>query len=394
MRVLSCVGARPQFVKAAVLSAEFSRRGVEEVLVHTGQHYDASMSDVFFSELAIPAPKYELGVGSAGHGAQTGEMMRRLEPIVQAEQPDWVLVYGDTNSTLAGALVGAKLCIPVAHVEAGLRSFNRRMPEEVNRVVADHVAQLLFVPNARAGHQLAVEGIVTGVRVVGDLMVDLAAQVAASLPPHPAVLERFGVRPYSYGVATIHRASNTDDLQTFERLIEGLHRVDMPVVFAIHPRTRAIARECGVGNDDNIIVSDPLSYHDNIALLGRAQVLFTDSGGMQKEAYVLKVPCVTLREETEWLDTLEDGWNVLAGSDPEKIARSARRFVPARQKAHYGDGRAAAAIVSALLGEDRAGMRRGVELRGEGAREVASAERRLAQAHLPITRGETSMGLA
>lgn len=348
MKILSVVGARPQFVKAAVLSAEFAERGVEEILIHTGQHYDAEMSDVFFEELKIPKPRYELGVGSAGHGAQTGEMMRRLEPVAVAERPDAIVVYGDTNSTLAGALVGAKLGIPVAHVEAGLRSFNRSMPEEINRVVADHVSTWLFVPNARARAQLASEGIVNGVVEVGDLMVDLVTRAAKTLPPNPPVLERFGVAPYAYGVATIHRPSNTDDPETFGRLIEGLHAVDMPIVFPVHPRTRGIAAARSVGKDDNIIVSPPLSYGETIALLARACVIFTDSGGMQKEAYVLRVPCVTLREETEWLETLEDGWNVLAGSDPAKIARSARRLMPAKQKSHYGDGGSAAAIATAL----------------------------------------------
>jgi UDP-N-acetylglucosamine 2-epimerase len=223
------------------------------------------------------------------------------------------------------------------------------MPEEINRIVADHVSNWLFVPNARATAQLASEGIVDGVVEVGDLMVDLVARVAQTLPKHPPVLERFGVTPYAYGVATIHRASNTDDPQTFERLIEGLHAVDMPIVFPVHPRTRGISEAHGVGKNDNIIVSPPLSYGETMALLARACVVFTDSGGMQKEAYVLRVPCVTLREETEWLETLEDGWNVLAGGDPLKIARSARRLMPAKQKNHYGDGCSAEAIVNALI---------------------------------------------
>jgi UDP-GlcNAc3NAcA epimerase len=353
VRVLSVVGARPQFVKAAVLSAELSRRNVREVLVHTGQHYDASMSDVFFSELDLPKPKYELGVGSAGHGAQTGEMMRRLEPVVLAEAPDWLIVYGDTNSTLAGALVGAKLNVPVAHVEAGLRSFNRTMPEEINRIVADHVSTALLVPNARAAAQLATEGILDGIYEVGDLMVDLVALVAETLPAHPEILDRFGVTPHAYGVATIHRACNTDDVSAFRRLIAGLHAVDMTVVFPVHPRTRTIAEDSSVGENDNIIVTSPLGYREMIALMSRASAVFTDSGGMQKEAYVLKVPCVTLREETEWLETLEDGWNVLAGSDPARIARSARRLMPVKQKAHYGDGRAAQRIVDALSGHPK-----------------------------------------
>lgn len=349
MRVLSVIGARPQFVKAALLSAEFAARGIEEILVHTGQHYDRSMSDVFFEQLQIPEPRYNLNVGSGGHGAQTGEMMRRLEPIVQEEQPDWVLVYGDTNSTLAGALVAAKLHVPVAHVEAGLRSFNRSMPEEINRIVADHVGDLMLVPNESSAAQLAREGVTRGVRVVGDLMVDLAQRVAAELPARPAVLERLHLHPDAYAVATIHRASNTDDPVTFGRIIEGLRRVDLPVVFPVHPRTRAVAQAQCVGEGDNIIVCEPLPYHEMVALLANAAYAFTDSGGLQKEAFVLKTPCITLREETEWLDTLEDGWNVLAGSDPEKIAAAARRPRPSVQGTPYGDGHTSRHIVDALV---------------------------------------------
>lgn len=349
MRVLSVVGARPQFVKAALLSAEFASRGVEEILVHTGQHYDAAMSDVFFDELRIPEPRYNLSVGSGSHGAQTGEMMRRLEPIVEEERPDWVLVYGDTNSTLAGALVASKLHVPVAHVEAGLRSFNRTMPEEINRIVADHVGDLLLVPNEQSAQQLRSEGITQGVRVVGDLMVDLAQRAAADLPAVPAILERLQLHRDAYAVATIHRASNTDDRATFARLIEGLRGVDLPVVFPVHPRTRAAAKALAAGEGDNIILCDPVPYLEMVALLANAAHAFTDSGGLQKEAFVLKTPCVTLREETEWLDTLEDGWNVLAGSDPRKIVAASKRPRPARQGTPYGDGHSARHIVDALL---------------------------------------------
>ncbi len=348
MRVLSIVGARPQFIKAALLSAEFARRGIEEILVHTGQHYDRGMSDVFFEQLSIPEPRYQLGVGSANHGAQTGEMMKRLEPLVESERPDWVLIYGDTNSTLAGALVGAKLGVPVAHVEAGLRSFNRAMPEEINRIVADHVADLLLVPSQQGAQQLTKEGVTCGVRIVGDLMVDLAKHVAAQLPPEPPILSRFQVRPAAYCVATIHRASNTDDPQTFRRLIEGLRELDLPVVFPVHPRTRSAAEANGAGDGDNIIPCEPLSYVEMIGLVARAAMLLTDSGGLQKEAFVLKVPCITLREETEWVETLEEGWNVLAGSDPKKILAASKRLIPVRQGVPYGDGNAARLIVDAL----------------------------------------------
>jgi UDP-GlcNAc3NAcA epimerase len=349
MRVLSVVGARPQFVKAALLSAEFARRGVDEILVHTGQHYDASMSDVFFDELKLPAPSHHLGVGGGSHGAQTGEMLKRLEPVVIAEAPDWVLVYGDTNSTLAGALVASKLHVPLAHVEAGLRSFNREMPEEINRIVADHVADRLLVPNENSARQLASEGITRGVIVVGDLMVDLVTQVSRHLPPVPPILERLGLRPRTYCVVTIHRASNTDDPAAFEKLITGLRGVDMPIVFPVHPRTRDAAQAFGVGRGDNIIACEPLPYMDMAGLVARSAMVFTDSGGLQKEAFVLKVPCVTLREETEWGETLEDGWNVLAGTDPQRIVQASRRMTPVRQGRPYGDGHAAARIVDALL---------------------------------------------
>lgn len=350
MRVLSVLGARPQFVKAALLSAEFSRRGVDEVLVHTGQHYDASMSDVFFQQLGIPEPKYNLAVGSGGHGAQTGEMLKRLEPVVQEERPDWVLVYGDTNSTLAGALAAAKLRVPVAHVEAGLRSFNRDMPEEVNRIVTDHVADMLFVPNGGAAEQLAKEGITRGVCVVGDLMVDLALRAAREIPENPPILATLGVRPRAYAVATIHRAANTDDRRTFSRIIEGLRSVAFPVVFPVHPRTKSIALEAGAGTGDNIILCEPQPYMEMMSLVARSCAVFTDSGGLQKEAFVMKVPCVTLREETEWLETLDDGWNVLAGSDPRRIAAASRRLTPVRQGTPYGDGHAAQQIVESLTG--------------------------------------------
>jgi UDP-GlcNAc3NAcA epimerase len=354
VRVLSVVGARPQFVKAALLSEELERRGIEEILVHTGQHYDRGMSAVFFEELKLPEPRYHLGVGSAGHGEQTGEMLKRLEPVVESERPDWLLVYGDTNSTLAGALAGAKLPVRVAHVEAGLRSFNRAMPEEINRIVADHVADLLLVPSPAAAEQLAREGITAGVRVTGDLMVDLARRVAAQLPPVPEIVSSLQVPPGGYYVATVHRASNTDDARIFAEILRGLRALPMPVVFPVHPRTRSLAARLRAGEGDNLIAIDPLSYVEMIGLVSRAAAVFTDSGGLQKEAFTLKVPCVTLREETEWIETLEDGWNVLTGSDPKKIAAAAKRILPTRQGAPYGDGDAARSIVDALLECDAA----------------------------------------
>jgi UDP-GlcNAc3NAcA epimerase len=348
MRLISVVGARPQFVKAALLSRELRARGFTEYLVHTGQHYDPEMSDVFFEQLKIPVPSHNLGIGSGSHGVQTGEMLARLEPVVVETAPDCVLVYGDTNSTLAGALVAAKLCVPLVHVEAGLRSFDRTMPEEINRLVADRLADVLLAPSTSAAVQLHREGCGGAVVVTGDLMVDLALEAAGSLPIRPGILDRFGLRSNAYAVATIHRASNTADEETFGRLIEGLRRCGMPVVFPVHPRTRGLAADAGVGAGDGIVVCEPLSYLDMLALQQHARVVMTDSGGMQKEAITLGTPVVTMRDRTEWTETLEEGWNVLAGTDPSRIAEAARRSRPGRRIAPYGGGRSAAAIVDAM----------------------------------------------
>ena len=349
MKVLSVVGARPQFIKAAVLSREFVARGVDEWLIHTGQHYDEQMSDVFFTELKLPDPKFNLGVGSGLHAEQTAQMMSRLEPIVIENRPDWLLVYGDTNSTLAGALVGAKLHVPVAHVEAGLRSFDRRMPEEINRLVADRVADLLLAPTEGSAQQLVREGIDRPIAVVGDVMVDLALEAVRSLPPRPAVLDRFELRERAYALATIHRAGNTEDPAIFERLIEGLRGLGYPVVFPVHPRTMPLARRLNVGINDGIVTCEPLSYLDMLALQAHARVVVTDSGGVQKEAVVLGTPCVTLREQTEWVETLEAGWNVLVGSDPQRIVEAAHRPVPDRAISPFGRGESARRIVDAMV---------------------------------------------
>ncbi|HTU70969.1 MAG TPA: UDP-N-acetylglucosamine 2-epimerase (non-hydrolyzing) [Candidatus Baltobacteraceae bacterium] len=349
MRVLTVVGARPQFVKAALLSREFAARGINECLVHTGQHYDAGMSEVFFSELRIPQPRYNLGVGSASHGAQTAQMMSKLEPVMQYEQPDVVIVYGDTNSTLAGALVASKLNLPVAHVEAGLRSFDRTMPEEINRLLADRISALLLVPTRSAAEQLAREGILDGVTVVGDLMVDLALITAKALDRDPPILHRFSVRSRDFALATIHRAANTDDVAIFARLIAGLRRTGMRVIFPVHPRTQRLVELLCVGASDNIVTCEPLSYREMLALQAHARVVITDSGGMQKEAITLGTPCVTLRDRTEWNETLEGGWNVLAGSDPCAIALAARREPPRERVAPFGAGGSAARIVDALV---------------------------------------------
>jgi len=350
MKVFNIVGARPQFIKAALVSAELKRRGCDEVLIHTGQHYDYGMSGAFFKSLDLREPDYNLDVRSASHAIQTGEIMKRLEPLIESQKPDWILVYGDTNTTLAAAIVAAKLVAPLAHIEAGLRSFNRKMPEEINRIVADHLADLHFVPNERALNQLALEGIHKNVVVVGDLMVDLLAKTVVALPVAAPTLRRLGVRKGEYAVATVHRAANTDDPSAFGRIVQGLRRLKIPVVFPIHPRTQPLAERFGIGDaGDNVIACEPLAYHEMLELQRDARVILTDSGGMQKEAYELRVPCVTLRDETEWIETLENNWNVLVGANPDLIEHAAGRVMG--NEAHpsfYGSGKAAEYIVEAL----------------------------------------------
>ncbi|MGE0385642.1 MAG: non-hydrolyzing UDP-N-acetylglucosamine 2-epimerase [Gammaproteobacteria bacterium] len=342
-RILTVVGARPQFVKAAAVSRVIAATaGVEEVMVHTGQHYDADMSDVFFQELEIPRPAHHLDIHGGGHGAMTGRMLAGLEPIVEQVRPALVLVYGDTNSTLAGALVAAKLNIPIAHVEAGLRSFNRRMPEEVNRVLTDHVSRWLFCPTGAAVENLANEGIRAGVHQVGDVMYDATLHARAFAMTRSDVLARLGLQPGAYAVATLHRAENTDDPGRLCELIGWLQAraARMPVVFPVHPRTRAKVHEAGVSLS-GLTTCTPLGYMDMTRLVADACAVYTDSGGLQKEAYFHRKPCVTLREETEWVETISAGWNRL-WSGPD--------YVPRRDIPDYGDGASAARIVG-ILGE-------------------------------------------
>ena len=347
MKVLTVVGARPQIIKAAAVSGPL-RRAVREVLVHTGQHYDPQMSDQFFRELDVPAPDHHLGIGSAPHGVQTGRMLEALEPVMESERPDRVLVYGDTNSTLAGALAAAKLGIPVVHVEAGLRSYNRAMPEETNRVVTDHVADLLCCPGDRAVRNLAAEGITRGVHVTGDVMRDLLERMRPSLTLD--TLTTMGLAPRTYSLLTLHRAQNTDDGERLARILGTLAGAGEPIVFPVHPRTRQALASAGSFDAGSLRMIEPLGYRDMLALQQHARVVITDSGGVQKEAYWLGVPCITLRDETEWVETVDAGWNRLVGSDPAAI-RAALRDVPtpAARPDLYGDGRAAeriAALVS------------------------------------------------
>lgn len=325
MKVLTVVGARPQLIKAAAVSRVL-RNKHNEVLVHTGQHYDENMSDVFFKELEIPPPDYNLRIGSGSHGSQTGAMLVELEKLVLAEKPNMVLVYGDTNSTLAGALVAAKCHIPIAHVEAGLRSFNRNMPEEVNRVLVDHVSSLLFCPSRHAVNNLANEGITKGVHIVGDVMHDALMYASKKSLDKSQILMKMGVQPGKYLLATIHRAENTDSPTRLKSIMKALAQLSRneQIVFPVHPRTRRILG--GITRVPGIIYSDPVGYLDMVRLEASARMILTDSGGIQKEAYWLKVPCLTLRDETEWVETVKTGWNIVTGIDSKKIVASVSEF--------------------------------------------------------------------
>lgn len=341
--ILSVIGARPQFIKAAALSPEI-RNGFQEILLHTGQHYDFKMSQTFFRELHIPKPDINLGVGSGSHAAQTGKMMVGIERVAQKVRPDLVLIYGDTNSTLAGAIVAAKLHIPLGHVEAGLRSYDRRMPEEINRVAADRLSDLLFCPTRTGQENLALEGIAEGVFVTGDVMYDL---FTSCLPKARRLdLKKWGVASKEYYLATVHRAGNADDPGRLTGLLKGFGRLGKPVIFPVHPRTRKALEGLGMKRfPRNLRPVPPVGYLEMIALERGAKAILTDSGGVQKEAFWLGVPCVTLRSETEWVETLEGGWNVLAGADPERIARAAQRPGPRSKPGRaFGDAQASQRI--------------------------------------------------
>lgn len=359
MKIVSIVGARPQFVKAATVSRALARTAsIREVIVHTGQHYDNNMSGVFFDELGIPQPSYNLGIGSAGQGAQTGRMLEAIENVLLEERPDWLLVYGDTNSTIAGALAAAKLHIAVAHVEAGLRSFNRRMPEEVNRVVTDHLSDLLFAPTSTAVKNLAGEGIDAGkVAMVGDVMYDTALYFRDRAQSQSQIRHELGLREGAYVLATIHRAENTDDPARLSAILGGIAEVsqERTVVLPVHPRTRNAIRNAGLQLPDTLRFIDPVSYLDMVMLECGAELIVTDSGGVQKEAYFFRVPCLTLRDETEWVELVQCGWNTLltptTGAAVADGIRTALRAGRPDQwlDSLYGDGAAAEAIVASLL---------------------------------------------
>lgn len=347
MKILTVVGARPQFIKLAPVS-RLLRRQHHEVLVHTGQHYDDEMSALFFRELELPEPDHNLGVGSGPHGQQTAAMLSGIERLVLEEKPDWVLVYGDTNSTLAGALAAAKLKVPLAHVEAGLRSYDKGMPEEINRVLADHVSDLCFCPTDQAVSNLEREGIVSNVHQVGDVMYDVFRQYA-EVAARQTILRDLQLEPHSYLLATIHRAENVDEPARLQRILTGLGRAGSPVVLPIHPRTRAALQRSSWAVPEQIRLIDPVGYLEMLALEQAARLILTDSGGVQKEAYFVGVPCITLRDRTEWTETVHAGWNTLAGSDPDRIAAAVRAVdPPAARPTLFGDGRASEKIVNIL----------------------------------------------
>jgi UDP-GlcNAc3NAcA epimerase len=350
-QVLTIVGARPQFVKAAVVSRALLAKGITEEIIHTGQHYDDNMSEVFFRELGIPKPHHNLGIGSGSHGFQTGRMIENIEAIFMAKMPKFVLVYGDTNSTLAGALAAVKLHIPIAHVEAGLRSFNRRMPEEINRVVTDHVADILFAPTEPAVGHLLNEGISKGaIHLTGDVMYDTALYYAEKAEAQSKILAELKLTKGGYVLATIHRAENTDEPARLQAILSALNEVakELPVVLPIHPRTRKLLPE----SSHRLILIDPVGYLDMVTLERNARLITTDSGGVQKEAYFYQVPCVTLRDETEWVELVECGCNRLASptSAEHVLAKIRQSFAdpPITHEGLYGDGHAAVKIAEIM----------------------------------------------
>jgi len=361
-KILTIIGARPQFVKAAMLSRALGESNCfDEVIVHTGQHYDPCMSDVFFEQLGIPAPTHALGISGGGHGEMTGQMLYSLEPIIAAEEPDLVLVYGDTNSTIAGALTASKLHVPIAHVEAGLRSFNRRMPEEINRVLTDHLSALLFCPTETSVMNLEAEGINRGVHQVGDIMFDAALHFGKVAKESCHVGLRYKLTDAEYVLATIHRQENTDDTLKLARIFEALAMLagEISVVLPLHPRTKARLDSMGLFNrfaHDRLHIIEPLGYLEMLALEQGAGLIITDSGGVQKEAYFFKVPCLTLRDQTEWNELVEMGWNSLVDVLNDDIVEAARRAFGkcgSNFVSPYGSGDTAQRIVEQLSAELR-----------------------------------------
>jgi UDP-GlcNAc3NAcA epimerase len=349
--ICTIVGARPQFIKAAPVSRALAT-SFHEVLIHTGQHYDYGMSDVFFRETEMRPPDFHLGAGGGSHGEQTGKMLIEIEKILNSVKPDYALVYGDTNSTLAGALVAAKSQIPLAHVEAGLRSYNRAMPEEINRVLTDHVSSLLFCPTDAAIENLKKEGITQGIYRVGDVMYDALLHNLRIARAHSTILSSLGLEKGKYALATVHRAANTDDPARMVAILKALSLLSKRVVFPVHPRTRKMIRESGLNVSPNVMIVEPVGHLDVLILQENADCILTDSGGMQKEAYLLGVRCITLREETEWVETVQAGWNKLTGVNVNAIRSAFETWHPSEERlALYGNGQAAEEICKILSGE-------------------------------------------
>lgn len=348
MKIITIVGARPQFIKAATVSRIISQNPeIAEIIIHTGQHYDENMSDVFFDELKIPKPQYNLGVGSSMHGRQTARMLEGIEEILIKEKPQWVIVYGDTNSTIAGALAASKLHIPIAHIEAGLRSYNRRMPEEINRISTDHISDLLFAPTRNALDILQSEGLGNRSVFSGDVMYDSILYFKEMSREKVNITKLAPVEPGGYYLATIHRQENTEDIKRLQQIFIAFSELDLPVIVPLHPRTRNILDE--VSFRSNVKIINPVGYLDMVGLLSNCIKVFTDSGGLQKEAYFLKKPCITLRDETEWIETLEGNWNVVVGADKDKILEKVHLNKFDTQKEYFGDGHAAEKIIDRLL---------------------------------------------
>jgi len=348
-KIVTVVGARPQFIKAATVSREIhAHPSIHELLLHTGQHYDENMSRIFFRELDIPEPDFNLEVGSGSHANQTGRMLQGIEEILLNEKPDLALVYGDTNSTLAGALAAVKLHIPVAHVEAGLRSFNRSMPEEINRIATDCISNILFAPTQTAVQNLANEGLLANTRFTGDVMYDSVLYYQSAILNHPEKYITPGI-PEKYLLATIHRAENTDQPENLKKIFSAFAQLPFKVVLPIHPRTRKIL-DTAITLPPNVQIIEPVGYLQMLNLTIGASKVLTDSGGLQKEAYFLGKPCVTLRTETEWSETLHDHWNIIAGSDPGRIVEAVLLPEPSAPRQHgFGDGHAAGKILKKLL---------------------------------------------
>lgn len=327
MRIATITGARPQFIKLAPLSRTIRCRHTE-VLIHTGQHYDPEMSDNFFKDLDIPRPDYNLNVGSGSPGVQTAEMLRKIERVLISDRPDAVIVFGDTNSTLAGSLAAVKLGIPSVHVEAGLRSFNRMMPEEINRIVTDHSSDILLVPTQTAMDNLHNEGLASRSFLTGDIMVDTLTENIERAMRHSRIIDSMKIEPGSYYVLTLHRPYNVDNHTVLYRILNEVSKIDVTVIFPVHPRTKKMIREHDIRINSNIMITDPAGYLDFITLMNNSRMILTDSGGIQKEAYILKKPCVTIRSETEWTETVHAGWNLLVQYDDERFSLKIREFSP------------------------------------------------------------------